>query len=70
MSSDTEAETVPEYSFWPDGARESYVRECNCPWCNDLEADLDRQRSAAAGEAPATEDGDASLEAFTEAETA
>lgn len=63
-------DTIPEYSWWPDGARERYVRACDCDWCTELEAELDRQRAAAAGETPATEDGDASLAAFTEAETA
>jgi hypothetical protein len=62
--------TVPEYSWWPDGARESYVRDCDCDWCDELEAELNRQRAAASGEEPATDDGDASLAAFTEAETA
>ena len=55
---------VPEYEWWPDGATEQRVRECNCDWCAALVAELDDTRAAESGDAPATDDGDLSLEAF------
>lgn len=58
--------TTPDRPWWPDGARESLVRECGCDWCNELIARLEHERAAEQGNAPATEDGDLSLEAFAE----
>lgn len=58
--------TTPDRAWWPDGARESLVRECDCDWCNDLIARLEHERDAEQGNAPATEGGDLSLEAFAE----
>lgn len=51
---------------WPAGADEQLVRECNCGTCGELITRLDRARAAAEGDAPATDDGDLSLEAFAE----
>ncbi len=58
--------TTPDRPWWPDGALESLVRECDCDWCNHLIARLEHERAAEQGNAPATEDGDLSLEAFAE----
>lgn len=53
-----------DYAFWPDGASEELVRECNCEWCAALIEELERARATAEGDEPATDDGDLSLEAF------
>lgn len=53
---------VPEYPWWPDGATEANVRACNCDDCAALAGRLDAVR----GEGPATEAGDAALQAFTD----
>jgi len=53
-------------AWWPPGADEQLVRECDCDWCNKLIAKLEQERAAEQGDAPATEGGDLSLHAFTE----
>ena len=54
--------TVPQYAWWPDGATEANVRACNCDAC----AALVRQLEAVRGDGPATEAGDAALQAFAD----
>lgn len=53
---------VPQFTWWPDGAREQRVRECNCDAC----AALVRQLDAVRGDGPASEAGDAALQAFAD----
>jgi len=55
---------IPDREWWPNGATERVVRECNCKWCTALAAKLDEQRAIERGDAPATDDGDLLLEAF------
>lgn len=57
--------TAPEYEWWPDGATETYVRECNCAFCGELIERLEHERTDTDSTDPATDDGDLSLEAFT-----
>ena len=52
--------------WWPPGASEQLVRECNCDTCAELIERLEHERAAAEGDTPATDDGDLSLEAFAE----
>jgi hypothetical protein len=57
--------TAPEYEWWPDGAAETYVRECNCEFCGELIERLEHERTDGQPTDPAPGDGDLSLEAFT-----
>jgi len=50
--------TMPE--FWPRGADESYVRECNCEWCAQLVDALEDWR-----EGVAVDGEHATLESFS-----
>ena len=64
MSDDLDGEI--NRSWWPSGASERLVRECNCGYCTDLIEQLEHERAAADGDTPATDDGDLSLEVFAE----
>ena len=52
--------------YWPAGASERLVRECNCGYCSQLIEQLDHDRAAEQGDTPATDDGDMSLHAYAE----
>jgi len=58
--------TTPDRAWWPPGCDERLVRECNCDYCNKLIEQLEQERAAEQGDAPATTDGDMSLHAFAE----
>jgi len=58
--------TGPDYNWWPTGASEQLVRECNCEYCTRLADKLDAERNARDGDEPATDDGDMSLHAYAE----
>lgn len=62
-----EEQREPDYEWWPDGCTIAAVRECNCEECQAFIEALEHMDAAERGEEPVTEDGDASLAAFTEA---
>ena len=64
MSDDLDGEINRPY--WPAGASERLVRECNCGYCSQLIEQLDHDRAAEQGDTPATDDGDMSLHAYAE----
>ncbi|KOX93248.1 hypothetical protein AMR74_16530 [Halorubrum tropicale] len=57
----------PDYEFWPDGCSIRAVDDCGggaCEYCQRLLDELAEREAVAAGQEPATADGDASLAAF------
>jgi hypothetical protein len=57
----------PDAAFWPTGCAIADVQACadgGCDYCQRLLDGLERRERVAAGAEPATEAGDASLQAF------